>query len=74
MNEKLTAEALAKMKPGGRPKMFRCDTAAELESARQNAYYIKRNCPRPDGATYGISYSLKAMVVTISVISKTEEA
>lgn len=67
MNEKLTAETLARMRLGGRPKTFRCDTAAELESARQNAYYIKRNCPRPDGATYNISYSLKAMVVTVSL-------
>lgn len=74
MNEKLTAEALAKMKLGGRPKMFRCDTAAELESARQNAYYIKRNCPRPDGATYGISYSLKAMIVTVNLIPKSKES
>nr|WP_304651463.1 hypothetical protein [Bacteroides acidifaciens] len=67
MNEKLTADALAKMKLGGRSKTFRCDTAAELESARQNAYYIKRNCPRPDGATYNISYSVKAMIVTVSL-------
>ena len=67
MNEKLTAEALARMKLGGRAKTFRCDSAAELESARQNAYYIKRNCPRLDGAIYKISYSLKAMVVTISL-------
>lgn len=73
MNEKLTAEALARMKPGGRPKMFRCDTAAELESARRNAYYIKDNCPRPDGATYGISCSLKAMVVTVTVTPAKEE-
>lgn len=74
MNEKLTADALARMKIGGRSRTFRCDTAAELESARQNAYYIKRNCPRPDGATYNISYSLKAMVVTVSLIPKAEEA
>lgn len=71
MNEKLTADALARMKIGGRPKAFRCDTAAELESARQNAYYIKRNCPRPDGASYKISCSHKAMVITVSL---TEEA
>lgn len=70
MNEKLTADALAKMKLGGRAKTFRCDTAAELESARQNAYYIKRNCPRPDGATYNISCSLKAMVVTVSLVER----
>jgi hypothetical protein len=74
MNEKLTADVLAKMKPGGRPKTFRCDTAAQLESARQNAYWIKRNKPRPDGAVYHISYSIKAMVITISVIPKTEES
>lgn len=67
MNEKLTAAALAKMKLGGRSKTFRCDTAAELESARQNANYIKRNCPRPDGAAYNISYSVKAMIVTVSL-------
>lgn len=67
MNEKLAADTLAKMRIGGRPKTFRCDTAAELESARQNAYYIKRNYPRPDGATYSISYSIKAMVITVSL-------
>lgn len=67
MNEKLTVDALEKMRLGGRPKMFRCDSAAELESAKQNAYYIKRNCPRPDGATYNITCSYKAMVVTVSL-------
>ena len=67
MNEKLTASTLARMKPGGRPKTFRCDTAAALESARQTAYYVKRRCPRPDGATYKISCSLKAMVVSVAV-------
>lgn len=70
MTEKLTAKTLAEMKPGGRPKIFRYDTAAELESARQNAYYIRRKCPRPDGATYGISYSIKAMVITVCVTPK----
>lgn len=73
MKEKLTAEALAKMKLGGRPKIFRCDNAAEFASAQQNAYYIKRNCPRPDGTTYNISSSVKAMVVTISVIKPSED-
>lgn len=68
MKEKLTAKVLANMKFGGRPKTFRCDTAAELESAKRNAYYIKRNCPRPDGAIYHISCSLKAMIVTVSVV------
>lgn len=67
MNEKLAADALAKMRLGDCPKTFRCDTAAELESARQNASFIKRNCPRPDGATYSISYSIKAMVITVSL-------
>lgn len=67
MQEKLTADALSKMKLGGRPKVFRCNTAAELESARRNAYYIKTHCPRPDGAVYNISYSLKAMIVTVTL-------
>lgn len=67
MNEKLTAKTLAAMRPGGRPRTFRCDSAAELESARRNAYYIKANCPRPDGAVYNISCSLTAMVVTVSL-------
>lgn len=65
MKTKLTAELLAKMNPGGRPLVFRYDNAADLESARRNAYYIKNNCPRPDGATYNISISFKAMVVTV---------
>lgn len=54
--------------------MFRCDTAAELESARRNAYYIKDNCPRADGARYNISTSHKAMVVTVTVVPAKEES
>lgn len=72
MNEKLTAETLANMKPGGRSKTFRLDTAAQYESARQNAYLIKRTRPRPDGYTYHISCSIKAMIITVSLIPKAE--
>lgn len=67
MNEKLTAAALAGMRLGGHPKVFRCNSAAEYEAARQNAYYIRRNRPRPDGANYKISCSIKAMVITVSL-------
>lgn len=72
-SNRLTAAALAAMKPGGRSRLFRCDTAAELESARRNAYYIKQNCPRPDGGEYAISCSLRSMVVAVSVRPKAEE-
>lgn len=72
-NTKLTAEAMASMRLGGRDKTFRCDNAAELESARRNAYYVKANCPRDDGAEYIIKTSLVAMTVNISLAPKQAE-
>lgn len=65
--QKLKHDELKKMKLGGRPKVFRFDTPAEFESARQNAYYIQRNCPRPDGAKYVISASYQSGTITISL-------
>ena len=50
MAQELRHDVLKKMKLGGRPKVFRFNTPAEFESARKNADYIQKNCPRPDGA------------------------
>lgn len=66
--EKLTKEALEGMRPGGRSKTFRCDSAAELEAARRNAYQIRANSRRDDGMTYAITTSYKAMTITVAVI------
>lgn len=68
MIEKLTSSTLSRMTKNSRPKVFRFDTAAQFESARQNAYFIRRNCPRKDGMRYKISTSVKAMVITISLV------
>lgn len=55
------------MKPGGRPKVFRCDSASELEAAVRNAYHIRAHCPRSDGMKYKIQKSAKAMIVQVSL-------
>lgn len=74
MNQKITASALAQMKLGGRPLVVRCDTAAAFESARRNAYHIRRNHPRTDGARYAIRTSFKAMTVMVELIAPRSEA
>ena len=49
MAQELKHDVLKKMRLGGRPRVFRFDTPREFESARKNARYIQKNCPRPDG-------------------------
>lgn len=68
MAQELRHEALKKMKLGGRPKVFRFDTPAEFESARKNALYIQKNCPRPDGARYEVKLSYQSATITVSLV------
>lgn len=70
MNAKLTLESLSSMKLGGKPRFFRFDTAKEVDSARQNAYYIKRKHPRPDGAVYKIYASHRMRMVTVVLVKE----
>lgn len=72
MNEKITAQMLARMKIGGRPKVFAFPTAASYESARRNAYKIKQERPRTDGGEYLIKCSAISMSVTVQVVRKEE--
>ena len=74
MDEKITISTLEKMKPGCRPKTFRCQDAASLASARQTVYNANKRNPRPDGAIYKVSTSYTGMTVTVSVVfpDKTE--
>ena len=67
MAQELKHDALKKMKLGGRPKVFRVNTPAEFESARKNAEYIKKNCPRPDGAQYEVQLSYQSGTITVSL-------
>ena len=73
MAQELKHDVLKKMKLGGRPKVFRFDTPGEFESARKNASYIQKNCPRPDGASYDVKLSYQSGTITVSLIPKTEE-
>lgn len=66
-NEKLTVNNLSRMRLGGRDKTFRCDNAAQFESARKNFYYIRKHCPRQDGATYKARFSYPAMTITVTL-------
>lgn len=68
MAQELKHNVLKKMKPGGRPKVFRFNTPAEFESARKNADYIQKNCPRPDGARYDVKLSYQSGTITVSLI------
>lgn len=67
MAQELKHDALKRMKPGGRPKVFRFDTIGEFESARRNAVFIQKNCPRPDGAKYEIKCSYQSGTITVSL-------
>lgn len=64
--DKLTAEYLANLGEG-EVIIVRCETLAEKDNSRQNAYYVRKNCPRPDGMTYKIETSNVAQTVTVSL-------
>lgn len=68
MAQELKHDVLKKMKPGGRPKVFRFNTPGEFESARKNVDYIQKNCPRPDGARYDVKLSYQSGTITVSLI------
>lgn len=68
MAQELKHDVLKKMKLGGRPKVFRFNTIGEFESARKNAAWIQKNCPRPDGAKYDIKLSYQSETITVSLI------
>lgn len=67
MAQELKHDVLKKLKPGGRPKVFRFDTPGEFESARRNAAWIQKNCPRPDGAKYEVKCSYQSGTITVSL-------
>lgn len=67
MPQELKHAVLKKMKLGGRPKVFRFDSPSEFESGRKNLYYIKKNCPRPDGASYEAKLSYQSGTITVSL-------
>ncbi len=50
----------------------RCETAAQLDAAFANAYYVRKKYPREDGGVYKISRSVKTMTVTVSVLPPEE--
>ena len=70
VNEKITAQNLARMKIGGRAKVFAFPTASSYESAKRNAYKIKQHRPRTDGGEYLIKCSAISMSVTVQVARK----
>ncbi|WP_286375699.1 hypothetical protein [Xylanibacter rodentium] len=73
MAQGLKHDVLKKMKLGGRPKVFRFNTPAEFESARKNADYIQKNCPRPDGARYDVKLSYQSGTITVTLVGNNEE-
>ncbi len=73
MAQELKHDVLKKMKLGGRPKVFRFNTPAEFESARKNADYIQKNCPRPDGARYDVKLSYQSGTITVTLVGNNEE-
>lgn len=73
MAQELKHDVLKKMKLGGRPKVFRFNTPAEFESARKNADYIQKNCPRPDGARYDVKLSYQSGTITVTLVGDNEK-
>lgn len=65
--DRLSAELLANLDEGETITAY-CETLAEKDNARQNAYYIRRNLPRPDGLNYEVKTSNLNGTVTVSVI------
>ena len=72
-DKKLTRKFLRGMKPGCTPVRLHYDTAAEYESARQNAYYIKRTYNRADGAQYQISSNIRTLDIEIRLVKKKDK-
>lgn len=71
MNEnKVTAQGLARMKIGCKPKYFRFDTEEAFEASRVNAYKIRRTKPRADRAKYEITCSHKERIIRITLTTE----
>lgn len=65
--DKLTAELLANLGEGETITAY-CETVAEKDNARQNAYYVRKNIPRPDGLTYEVKTSNANSTVSVGLI------
>lgn len=66
--ETLSAEHLANLGEGESVVVY-CDTLADKDNARQNAYYVRKNIPRNDGLTYKIETSNVNGTVTVSLVN-----
>lgn len=64
--DKLSAEHLANLGEGEKITVL-CETLAEKDNSRQNAYYVRKNIPRPDGYTYKVETSNLNNTVTVSL-------
>ena len=64
--DRLSAEHLSHLGEGEELTVV-CENVAEKDNARQNAYYVRRNVPRPDGLSYSISTSNLQNTVTVSL-------
>lgn len=64
--DKLSAEHLANLGEDEKITVL-CETLAEKDNSRQNAYYVRKNCPRPDGYTYKVETSNLNNTVTVSL-------
>ncbi len=67
--DKLSAEHLASLGEGESITAV-CETIAEKDNARQNAYHVRKNIPRPDGNTYKVKTSNINSTVTVSLIKE----
>lgn len=67
MENKVTKDAMAAIKPGGRMKVFRAVSVADYQSQQRMAYWVRQNCPRPDGGKYIIQCSGVGMTISVKV-------
>lgn len=67
MENKVTKETMAAIRPGGRTKVFRAVSVADFQSQQRMAYWVRQNCPRNDGGKYVIQCSAVGMTVSVKV-------
>lgn len=65
--DRLSAEMLANLGEGETLTAV-CESISEKDNARQNAYYVRKNIPRPDGFAYEVKTSNINSTVTVSLI------
>lgn len=70
--DKLSAKELAMLGVGESLTAF-CESLADKDNARSNAYYVCKNIPRPDGNTYKIETSNLFDSVTVTVVPPTDD-